>query len=131
MHWRLNMLSIKTVSFSTIALLGIIFTVSETALAACQATVNGRPMTHQECALAIRTYGRVIPGNYLVDQQGNWVNINNPRHRGNTYIDARNNYNRRHNNYGGSWGGGSAFSPRGVYDGSGGCEGGSCVNIID
>ena len=28
-------------------------------------------------------------------------------------------------------GGGSYVSPRGVYDASGGCEGGSCVNILD
>ena len=33
--------------------------------------------------------------------------------------------------YGGSFGGGSLVSPKGVYDGIGGYEGGSCVNIVD
>jgi hypothetical protein len=101
-------------------------------LAACNATVNGRPMSQQECNTAIQVYGSVIPGDYYADDQGNWVNANNPMHRGNTFLDARRasagNY---RESYGGSWGGGSHFSPRGVYDASGGCEGGSCVNIID
>ena len=97
---------------------------SAPAAAACNATVNGRPMTPQECALAIQVYGQVVPGDYLVDGYGNWVNTSNPMHRGNSYSDGR-------SNYGGSWGGGSYVSPRGVYDASGGCEAGSCVNIID
>ncbi|MES9971246.1 MAG: hypothetical protein ABW092_14530 [Candidatus Thiodiazotropha sp.] len=98
----------------------------ETALAACNATINGRPMSQQECALSIQVYGQVIPGDYLMDGYGNWVNANNPMHRGNTYRDAQSQGSR-----GGSWGGGSYVSPRGVYDASGGCEGGGCVNIID
>jgi len=97
---------------------------SATVLAACNATINGRPMSLQECALTLHVYGQVVPGNYLVDNQGNWVNINNPRHHGNTYRDAQ-------RPRGGSWGGQSSVSPRGVYDSTGGCEGGSCVNIID
>lgn len=125
------MLSLRTIVVPTIALLGMVFTVSETALAACNATVNGRPMTHQECAIAIQVYGRVIPGHYLADQNGNWVNAYNPMHRGNTYLDAQRNANRRQGGNGGSWGGGSYTSPTAVYDGSGGCEGGSCVNILD
>jgi hypothetical protein len=106
------------------ALVFLTCALSEAALAACNATVNGRPMSPEECALTIEVYGQVVPGDYLVDQYGNWVNINNPMHRGNTYRDAQ-------GAPGGSWGGGSYVSPHGVYDSSGGCEGGNCVNIID
>ncbi|MBT3044759.1 MAG: hypothetical protein KME67_18010 [Candidatus Thiodiazotropha sp. (ex Codakia orbicularis)] len=110
--------------FFTGALATLIVISSETALAACNATVNGRPMTQQECALSMQVYGYVIPGDYLMDGYGNWVNANNPMHRGNTYRDAQ-------NSHSGSWGGGSYVSPSTVYDASGGCEGGDCVNIID
>lgn len=115
----------KRTTFFAAALAVMTCMSSEAALAACNATVNGRPMSRQECAMAIKVYGRVVPGNYLGDNYGNWVNINNPMHRGNTYRDAQNTAT------GGSWGGGSNVSPRGVYDPTGGCEGGSCVNIID
>jgi len=118
------MAAIKRASLCAVALVGMVVVATEPALAACNATVNGRPMTHQECALSMQVYGRVIPGAYLVDGYGNWVNANNPMHRGNTYRDAQ-------RGRSGSWGGGSYVSPRGVYDSSGGCEGGSCVNIID
>ncbi|HRY15276.1 MAG: hypothetical protein KDJ31_19630 [Candidatus Competibacteraceae bacterium] len=111
-------------AFSAAALVVMASLSSETALAACNATVNGRPMSPQECALTLQVYGQVVPGDYLVDNNGNWVNINNPRHRGNTYRDAQ-------RPRGGAWGGRSSVSPRGVYDPTGGCEGGSCVNIID
>ncbi len=121
------MASIPQTALAGAALAGMICASSQTALAACNATVNGRPMTPQECALNMQVYGVVIPGNYLVDGYGNWVNANNPMHRGNTYRDAQ----RARGGSGGSWGGGSYVSPRGVYDPSGGCEGGSCVNIID
>ena len=117
------------------ALLALLFVLisgfSHFAFAACDVMINGRPMTEEECATAIQIYGQVIPGEYLMDEYGNWVNINNPAHRGNTYTDAQNNQNTYQEGYGGSWGGGSVVSPRGVYDASGGCEGGSCVNIID
>ena len=82
-------------------------------------------MTAAECALNIQVYGGVIPGDYAVDVRGNWINVNNPSHRGNIYMDAQS------GTQSGSWDGGSVVSPRGVYDASGGCEGGSCVNIID
>ena len=101
-----------------------LFLLSPWCLAACDATVNGRPMTIEECQLAIQVYGSVIPGRYQVDEQGNWVNLDHPEHRGNTLQDAQ-------RPRSGSWGGGSVVSPRGVYDASGGCEAGSCVNIID
>jgi hypothetical protein len=110
---------------------------SQSVLAACNATVNGRPMTQQECQTAIHVYGRVVPGDYYADGQGNWANANDPLHRGNTYLDAQwagggvSGGSRGGDSYGGSWGGGSYTSPSGVYDASGGCEGGSCVNIID
>jgi hypothetical protein len=58
--------------------------------AACfAATVNGRAMSAAECALAREAYGYVAPGHYLVDDQGNWVNLSNPAARGNLYLDAR------------------------------------------
>ncbi len=116
-------MSLNRVTLS-VAAAALISTLSVPAFANCNATINGRPMTLQECALVYRVYGRVIPGAYLMDRYGNWVNVNNRRHRGNIYRDSE-------GSSSGSWGGGSYVSPHGVYDSSGGCEGGSCVNIID
>jgi uncharacterized membrane protein YgcG len=121
---------LKQTAFSAAALAVMICLSSGATLAACNATVNGRPMSLQECALAIQVYGQVLPGDYVVDNNGNWANINNPAHRGNTYRDAQSTHNGGSQG-GGSWGGGSIVSPRGVFDSTGGCEGGSCVNIID
>ncbi len=118
------MASIYRVTYSSLVLAVMTVISSETVLAACNSTVNGRPMSQQECALSMQVYGQVIPGDYLMDQYGNWVNANNPMHRGNTYRDAQ-------SSRGGSWGGRSYVSPNTVYDASGGCEGGDCVNIID
>lgn len=118
------MTSMKRAIYSAAALAVMTCMSSGMALAVCNATVNGRPMSLQECALAIQVYGQVVPGSYRVDNNGNWVNVNNPMHRGNTYRDAR------RTPSSGSWSGQSMVSPRGVYDSSGGCEGGSCVNII-
>jgi predicted small secreted protein len=120
----LIMTSIKRSTFYLVALAMMTFVSSETVLAACNATVNGRPMTIQECAQTIQVYGRVVPGNYMTDAYGNWININNPWHRGNIYSDAQ-------RNAGGSLGGRSLVGPSTVYDSTGGCEGGSCVNILD
>ena len=121
------MRNMKKTVLQCVAFLGIVAT-SGTAFAECNATINGRPMTYQECSLAIQVYGTVIPGRYGADANGNWWNLDNPLHQGNTYRDAQRN---SRQSYGGSFGGGSLSSPHGVYDGSGGCEGGSCVNIID
>lgn len=125
------MKKIRRLAFHATAVTVMAWLSAQAALAACNATVNGRPMTPQECNTAIQVYGSVIPGDYYADDQGNWVNANNPMHRGNTYVDAQRARGGNRNTYGGSWGGGSYTSPRGVYDASGGCEGGSCVNIID
>ncbi|HEX5077552.1 MAG TPA: hypothetical protein VFV80_00270 [Geminicoccaceae bacterium] len=57
--------------------------------AACDATVNGRPMSMELCQVAWQVYGGVLPGNYHVDEAGNWVNLDNPRHAGNFYRDAQ------------------------------------------
>ena len=116
--------TIKPAELRVAALTAAILLSHQGASAACGATVNGRPMSTQECALNLQVYGRVIPGDYLADNRGNWVNANNPTHRGNTYRDAR-------STSGGRWSGGSYVSPHGVFDASGGCEGGSCVNIVD
>ncbi|MES9835467.1 MAG: hypothetical protein ABW144_03335 [Candidatus Thiodiazotropha sp.] len=118
------MITLKRAAVSFAVLATALFITGETALAACNATVNGRPMTQQECALSMQVYGYVVPGDYLMDDYGNWVNANNPMHRGNTFRDAQ-------GSRGGSWGGRSYVSPSTVYDPSGGCEGGDCVNIID
>ena len=67
--------------------------------AACNATVNGRPMSMELCQTASQIYGGVLPGHYYVDQAGNWVNVDNPAHSGNFYRDAQMG--------GGSGGGGS------------------------
>jgi hypothetical protein len=114
----------KRAAYTSVVLAVIAFFSSGATLAVCNATINGRPMTYQECALAVQVYGQVIPGDYWMDSSGNWVNIHYPQHRGNTYRDAQ-------NASGGSWSGGRISSPSTVYDPSGGCEGGSCVNIID
>lgn len=89
--------------------------VAGTAEAACNATINGRPMTWQECQTIVSVYGSVIPGHYLADDQGNWVNRANPYHRGNIYQDAQ----RRR--YGG---GGSSGGDGGMTCGTFGCVGG-------
>lgn len=124
----MNML--KRTAFSVSALTVLTLMSSETSLAACNASVNGRPMSVQECSIAIQVYGQVLPGDYLVDNNGNWININNPAHHGNTYLDAQS-ATGGGSATGGSWGGGSVVSPHAVFDPTGGCEGGSCVNIID
>ena len=118
----LNLTSIKRAAFSTATLILVNLMPSEPALAACNATINGRPMTSQECNVIIQVYGQVLPGHYLVDANGNWVNVNNRNHYGNIYRDAQNNSQ-------GSSGGGKHFNT--LIDPTGGCEGGSCVNIID
>ena len=69
-------------------LAGLAFTATG-ANAACNATVNGQPMSMEICQTAWQIYGGVVPGNYYVDQAGNWVNIDNPAHRGNFYSDAQ------------------------------------------
>lgn len=57
--------------------------------AACDATINGRPMTAEECDVATRIYGYVEPGDYLRDSRGNWVKVGDPYKRGNVYLDAQ------------------------------------------
>ena len=69
-------------------LAGLAFTATG-ANAACNATVNDQPMSMEICRTAWQIYGSVVPGNYYVDQAGNWVNVDNPAHRGNFYSDAQ------------------------------------------
>lgn len=71
------------------ALVVMTFAASDPALAACKATVNGQPMSAATCAQVIKVYGQVVPGDYLTDGNGNWVNADNPMHRGNMYSDAQ------------------------------------------
>lgn len=79
------------------------------AQARCSATVNGAPMTAEECEVARNIYGAYPYGHYLRDGQGNWVNIYNWSEKGNVFLDAqRPASNRPSNNGGGSkW-----FSPQ-------------------
>ena len=56
--------------------------------ARCNATVNGRMMSSQECEIARQIYGSYPRGRYLRDQQGNWVNVDNLSERGNVYYDT-------------------------------------------
>jgi hypothetical protein len=76
---------------------GLAWTFASGADAACNATVNGRPMSMELCQAAWQIYGGVLPGDYYVDEAGNWVNLNDPGHAGNFYSDAQ----------GGGGGGGS------------------------
>jgi hypothetical protein len=100
------------VLFATIASLGMTSVFIGESYAACNATVNGWPMSPQDCALAIQIYGYVEPGHYWLDQQGNWGRIGVPYAQGNLYMDAQS-------------GGGRASDSDGMtcYS-SGGCIGG-------
>jgi hypothetical protein len=68
---------------------GLTLTFASGADAACNATVNGLPMSMELCEAAWQIYGGVLPGDYYVDEAGNWVNLNNPAHAGNFYRDAQ------------------------------------------
>jgi hypothetical protein len=57
--------------------------------AACNATVNGRPMPMETCALATQIYGYVEPGHYWADNQGNWGRVGVPYPQGNLYQDSQ------------------------------------------
>lgn len=67
--------------------------------AACGATVNGAPMTVEQCNLAIQLYGSVQPGHYWMDGSGTWGLLGDPTPRGNIYSGA---YQSRSGAYGGS-----------------------------
>ncbi|MEM6466410.1 MAG: hypothetical protein AAF679_07880 [Pseudomonadota bacterium] len=84
----------------------------QVAQAACNATVNGRPMTAEECRVNTAVYGSVLPGTYRADSNGNWVHLESGR-TGNTYRDAK-------RSGGGSHRGNSIFAPGAVTDGQGG-----------
>jgi hypothetical protein len=83
---------------------GLSLTFASGADAACNATVNGAPMSMELCEAAWQIYGGVLPGHYYVDDAGNWVNLNNPAHTGNFYRDAQG------GGGGGGGGGGSSGS---------------------
>ena len=70
-------------------LAGLSVTFASGAHAACNAIVNGQPMSMELCQVASMVYGGVMPGRYHMDQAGNWVNIDNPAHAGNIYRDAQ------------------------------------------
>lgn len=72
--------------------------------AACNVIVNNRPMTVEECRIALQVYGRVEPGYYYADNYGNWVKSDGSA-RGNYYVDAQ-----RGQGSGGSGGGSGHWS---------------------
>lgn len=55
------------------------------AQAYCNATVNGVPMTPEQCQFAIQKYGSVQPGHYWMDNAGTWGLMGDPTPRGNIY----------------------------------------------
>jgi hypothetical protein len=75
--------------YSAILLSGLALTTASDVHAACNATVNGQPMSMELCMTALQIYGGVEPGHYQLDQAGNWVNLSNPSLRGNLYRDAQ------------------------------------------
>ena len=81
-------------AYSAALLAGLSLAFASGAHAACNATVNGQPMSMELCQAASQIYGGVLPGHYYVDD---WVNLDNPAHAGNFYRDAQ----------GGGGGGGS------------------------
>ncbi|MEM8952111.1 MAG: hypothetical protein AAGA21_09340 [Pseudomonadota bacterium] len=74
---------------------------AEDAHAACGATINGAPMTVEECNLAMQIYGGVQPGHYWMDANGTWGVMGDPTPRGNIQNDAYA-YQSRGGVYGGS-----------------------------
>ena len=72
-----------------IVFIGVMIVFATEANASCNATVNGRPMSWQECEMARQIYGGYPRGHYLRDRYGNWVNTLNPSERGNVFHDAQ------------------------------------------
>lgn len=115
------MVMARTAMVAAVFVLTVASMPAEKALAACNATVNGRPMSQELCAYATAVYGGVVPGHYWVDDQGNWGRMGSPYAEGNLLHD--------------SGGGGSAGS-RGqpwIYRGPGGSAGsdGECMYYND
>jgi hypothetical protein len=82
-------MNMKKAMFFAIMALGIVGAGVETSYAACNAIVNGRPMSQQECASATAIYGYVEPGYYWLDAQGNWGKRGAAYPQGNLYRDAQ------------------------------------------
>lgn len=80
----------KSLSITTAVGLFVLSLTSTPAQAACGATVNGQPMSAQTCWYATLIYGRVLPGAYKANDQGDWLHLQTGR-RGNTVRDARRN----------------------------------------
>lgn len=65
------------------------FTLPPQAEAACNATVNGLPMPPHMCALTAQIYGAVQPGDYWMDERGNWGYAGDTRVQGNIRFDSQ------------------------------------------
>ena len=92
-----------------------IFTIVQAlhANAACNAVVNGRPMSAHDCSIATEIYGYVTPGHYWMDKAGNWVKLDSPYagSTGNIYKDE----NKRHYDNGGMDKYGGGYIGKGCY----------------
>lgn len=65
------------------AFTGAIMAPMSSALAFCNATINGLPMTAEQCNFAIQKYGSVQPGHYWMDANGTWGVMGDSTPRGN------------------------------------------------
>jgi len=83
------MMNMDKAIFLATVVLGIVGAGVEKSYAACNAVVNGRPMSQQECASATAIYGYVEPGYYWLDGQGNWGRAGVAHAQGNLYRDAQ------------------------------------------
>jgi hypothetical protein len=105
-----RMMEMRSRLIPTVMLLGLTIGYGVEAEAACNATVNGRPMSPQDCMMARQIYGSVAPGHYVADQRGNWSNLSNGT-SGNIYRDAQ------RGGGSGSYGGGMTSTPFGSVGG--------------
>jgi hypothetical protein len=65
------------------AFVGTFMAPMSSAQAFCNATINGVPMTAEQCNFAIQKYGSVQPGHYWMDANGTWGVMGDPTPRGN------------------------------------------------
>lgn len=93
---RRNLIARKVVAAGLII---VMLPWAEDAHAACGATVNGAPMTVEQCNLARQLYGSVEPGHYWMNAEGTWGVLGDPTARGNIYSGA---YQSRSGAYGSS-----------------------------
>ena len=85
--------------FPIATILGVTMVPWADAYAACGATVNGVPMTVEQCNFTQQKYGYVEPGHYWMNDNGTWGRVGDSTPRGNIYSGI---YQSRDGLYGGS-----------------------------